>query len=311
MEIVKGINNLNSDWDGAVLSIGNFDGVHLAHKNICAKLQEKSQSEKLKSVILTFEPHPLSIVAPDRCPSLMTTLSEKIMRLENEGVDLMVVEPFTESLSDFSPEEFVMTYIVNGIKAKHILVGYNFHFGKNRKGNIEYLKTLGREFKFSVEVLNPFTFEEKVVSSTEIRKMLATGSVADASLLLGARHSLEGLIEKGDGRGSEIGFPTANISSPSTLIPSNGVYACWAKVKSFSTDFLPTVLNIGNRPTFDGQNVTIEAHIINWVAGDIYGEEIRLEFVERIRNEMKFSSVEKLVEQIALDVKKAQIILEK
>ena len=311
MEIVKGINNLNSDWDGAVLSIGNFDGVHLAHKNICAKLQEKSQSEKLKSVILTFEPHPLSIVAPDRCPSLMTTLSEKIIRLENEGVDLMVVEPFTESLSDFSPEEFVMTYIVNGIKAKHVLVGYNFHFGKNRKGNIEYLETLGREFEFSVEVLDPFTFEEKVVSSTEIRKMLASGSVADASLLLGTRHSLEGLIEKGDGRGSGIGFPTANISSPSTLIPSNGVYACWAKVKSFSKDFLPTVLNIGNRPTFDGQNVTIEAHIINWEGGDIYGEEIRLEFVEKIRNEMKFSSVEKLVDQIALDVKKTQTILEK
>jgi len=311
MEIIKGIKNLNSDWDGAVLSIGNFDGVHLAHKNICAKLKEKSKSGKLSSVILTFDPHPLSIVAPERCPSLMTTLSEKIRRLENEEVDLMVVEPFTKELSNFSPEEFVATYISNGIKAKHVLVGYNFHFGRNREGDIEYLKMLGENSDFFVEVLDPFTFHGKIVSSTEIRKMLSSGSVADASTLLGTRHSLEGLVEKGDGRGSEIGFPTANIAPPSTLIPSNGVYACWSKVETFSSDLFPTVLNIGKRPTFDGQSVTIEAHILDWKGGDIYGQEIRLEFVERIRDEFKFASVEKLVQQISLDVEKARSILKK
>tara|TARA_A100001037_G_C15150389_1_gene638831 strand:- start:5106 stop:6041 length:936 start_codon:yes stop_codon:yes gene_type:complete len=311
MEIIKGIDNLDSDWDGAVLSIGNFDGVHLAHKNICAKLKEKSKSGKLRSVILTFDPHPLSIVAPERCPSLMTTLSEKTKRLEDEGIDIMVVEPFTKDLSDFSPEQFVSTYITNGIKAKEVLVGYNFHFGKNRGGNIEFLKTLGKNFDFLVEVLEPFAFQDKIVSSTEIRKMLSSGSVAEANVLLGTRHCLEGLIEKGDGRGAGIGFPTANVAPPSTLIPSNGVYACWSKVKSFSSDFFPTVLNIGKRPTFDGQSVTIEAHILNWEGGNIYGKEIRLEFVERIRDEFKFSSVEKLVQQISLDVEKARAILEK
>ena len=311
MEIIRGIHNIDSGCDDAVLSIGNFDGVHLAHKNICAKLREKAQSKDLKSVILTFDPHPLSIVAPERCPSLMTTLSEKIKRLENEGIDAMVVEPFTQKLSSFSPEELVTTYIVHGIRAKHVLVGFNFHFGKNREGNIEYLKTLGNEFDFLVDVFEPFSFQGKVVSSTEIRKMLTSGSVADANLLLGARHSLEGFVERGDGRGSKIGFPTANISPPLTLVPSMGVYACWSKVKSVSSEFLPTVLNIGNRPTFDGQNVTIEAHLINWEGGDIYGKEIRLEFVERIRDEMKFSSVENLVQQIALDVEQALTILRK
>jgi len=311
MEIIKGIDSIGSDWGGAVLSIGNFDGVHLAHKNICAKLREKSQSERLKSVILTFDPHPLSVVAPDRCPSLMTTLSEKIARLEKEGVDALIVEPFTRNLSGFSPEEFVATYIIDGIKCKHILVGYNFRFGKNREGNIDFLKTLGKEFDFLVDVLEPFSFQGKVVSSTEIRKLLASGSVADANLLLGTRHSLEGLVERGDGRGSKIGVPTANISSPSTLVPSNGVYACWSKVNTVSSEYLPTVLNIGNRPTFDGLGVTIEAHLINWEGGDIYGEEIRLEFVRKIRDEMKFPSVENLVQQIGLDIEQARTILEK
>ena len=191
------------------------------------------------------------------------------------------------------------------------MVGYNFRFGKNREGNIDFLKTLGKEFDFLVDVLKPFSFQGKVVSSTEIRKLLASGSVADANLLLGTRHSLEGLIERGDGRGSKIGFPTANISSPTTLVPSNGIYACWSKVEAISSEFLPTVLNIGYRPTFDGRRVNIEAHLINCEGGDIYGEKIRLEFVERIRDEMKFPSVENLVQQISLDVEQARMILEK
>ena len=301
MEVFEGVDAYDREESPSVLSIGNFDGVHLAHKEICRFIKEEAARRRGRSVILTFEPHPLSVVAPERRPPLMTTLEEKLARLEVQNIDAVVIEKFTPRLAQTEARDFVRRIIGEGLKASLVVIGFNFRFGKGRAGNVELLQDEGVNAGFETHVLDPYMFEGRRVSSTEIRKLLLGGSVEEAARRLGQRHLIEGEVVRGDGRGRQIGIPTANVDYPPILIPENGVYACRVQIDGREGARRPAVTNIGNRPTFGEREVTLETHLLDW-DGDLYGKSIRVEFVSRLREEKKFSGPEELVRQIHLDI---------
>ena len=250
---------------------------------------------------MTFEPHPLSVVAPERRPPLMTTLEEKLARLEAQDIDAVVIEKFTPRLAQTEARDFVGQIIGEGLKASLVAIGFNFRFGKGRAGNVELLQEEGANAGFETHVLEPYMFEGRRVSSTEIRKLLLGGAVEEAARLLGQHHMIGGRVVRGDGRGRQIGIPTANVDYPPILIPENGVYACRVQLDGREGLRHPAVTNIGNRPTFDKKEVTLETHLLDWEE-DIYGKSIRVEFVSRLREEKKFSGPQELVKQIHLDI---------
>ncbi len=301
MEVFEGVDAYDSEDSPSVLSIGNFDGVHLAHREICRFINQEAARRGGRSVILTFEPHPLSVVAPERRPPLMTTLEEKLARLEDQNVHAVVVQKFTPRLAQTGAREFVRRIIGEGLKASLVAIGFNFRFGKGRTGNVELLQDEGANAGFETHVLEPYMFEGRRVSSTEIRKLLLGGAVEEAARLLGQHHMIEGRVVRGDGRGRRIGIPTANVDYPPVLIPENGVYACRVQIDGREGLRYPAVTNIGNRPTFDKKEVTLETHLLDW-DGDLYEKSIRVEFVSRLREEKKFSGPEELVRQIRLDI---------
>ncbi len=301
MEVFEGVDAYDPEESPSVLSIGNFDGVHLAHREICRFIREEAARRGGRSVILTFEPHPLSVVAPERRPPLMTTLEEKLARLEARNVDAVVVEKFTPFLAQTEAGDFVRRIIGEGLKAALVVIGFNFRFGKGRAGNVELLQEAGADAGFETHVLEPYMFEGRRVSSTEIRKLLLGGAVEEAARLLGQHHMIEGRVVRGDGRGRQIGIPTANVDYPPILIPENGVYACRVQIDGREGPRYPAVTNIGNRPTFDKKGVTLETHLLDW-EGDLYEKSIRVEFVSRLREEKKFSGPDELVRQIHVDI---------
>ena len=301
MEVFERVDAYDPADSPSVLSIGNFDGVHLAHREICCFIKEEAARRGGRSVILTFEPHPLCVVAPERRPALMTTLKEKLTRLEAQNIDAVVVEKFTPRLAQTEARDFVRQMIAEGLKASLVVIGFNFRFGKGRAGNIELLQGLGANLGFETHVIEPYMFGGRRVSSTEIRKLLLSGAVEEAARLLGQHHLIEGKVVRGDGRGRQIGVPTANVDYPDILMPENGVYACRVQVDGREDFRHPAVTNIGNRPTFDKGEVTLETHLLDW-NGDIYGKSIRVEFVSRLRAEKKFSGPDELVRQIHMDI---------
>lgn len=301
MEVFEGVDAYDGESSPSILSIGNFDGVHLAHREICRLLREEAARRGGRSVILTFHPHPLSVVAPERQPPLMTTLEEKLARLEAQNVDAVVIEKFTPRLARTGAGDFARRIVGEGLRAALVVIGFNFRFGKGRAGNVELLRREGANAGFETRALEPFMFEGRRVSSTEIRKLLLGGEVEEAARLLARRHLIEGRVARGDGRGRRIGVPTANVDYPPVLIPENGVYACWAQIEGRESLRRPAVTNVGTRPTFGAKGRTIEAHLLDW-EGDLYGKPLRVEFVSRLREERKFSGPEELVAQIRLDI---------
>ncbi len=305
MEVFEGVDAYDSGGSPSILSIGNFDGVHLAHREICRFIREEAARRGGRSVVLTFEPHPLSVVAPERRPPLMTTLEEKLARLAAQGVDAVVVEKFTAHLAQTEAGDFVRRIVGEGLRAALVVIGFNFRFGKNRAGNVDLLREEGARAGFETHVLAPYMFEGRRVSSTEIRKLLLGGAVEEGARLLGQHHLVEGRVVRGDGRGRQIGIPTANVDYPSVLVPENGVYACLVQIGGRESPRLRAVTNIGNRPTFDKKQVTVETHLLDW-EGDLYGKSMRVEFVARLREERKFSGPEELVAQIRRDIEEGR-----
>ncbi len=301
MDVIQGVDSLPSGYSRTILTIGNYDGVHLAHRHICGLIKEAASERGARSAVLTFDPHPLSVVAPERCPPLMSMLDEKLARLEEQGIDATIVQPFTRELAGTTAEEFIRTIVHEKARAELVLVGFNFHFGKGGKGNVDLLREEGERLGFETSVIQAFHFGGSRVSSSEIRKLLLAGKVDEAALLLGQCHLIEGPVVKGEGRGKQIGIPTANIDYPPVLVPANGVYACWVQVGGRKAPRLPAVTNIGARPTFDGRGTTVEAHLLEG-GRDLYGENLRIEFVSRLREERKFSGPEALVAQIREDI---------
>jgi riboflavin kinase/FMN adenylyltransferase len=285
-----------------VLTIGNYDGLHLGHKRIMERIQEKARDLNGTSILMTFHPHPLTILRPDKFIGLITPLHVKKRLIEEAGIDVLIIIPFTDDFRDITPEAFVDNLLVKKLGIKGLIVGYDFKFGKEGKGNVEHLAFHSTEYGFFFEIQGAITFDGEKVGSNRIRKMIQEGDVGKAALHLDRPYMIEGTVVKGEGRGRTIGFPTINLKTEFPLIPKRGVYIADVDVggKRYSA-----VTNIGYNPTFDGQSLTIETYILDF-SGDLYDQEIALYFLERIRDEVRFSSVDELKERIWKDVEVAR-----
>jgi len=302
MILITDLSKIDKKFSGSIITLGNFDGLHLGHQELIRKIILRAEETGGLSMVVTFRPHPLKILAPEKCPPLISIYEEKIQLLEKLGIDVLVKIPFTLDFSAMEPRDFVKNILVNILGAKEIFVGYNYRFGKGRKGNILMLRDLGNELGFIVREVEQVSLNGEVISSTRIRQLLINGDVEHAARLLGRPYALCGIVVKGDGRGRGLGFPTANIVSRHTIIPSDGVYA----VRLFVRDkYYNGIVNIGMRPTFDAKSMAIEVHIFDFDE-DIYGEELTVYFAGKIRDERKFSSVEALINQINADINSAK-----
>ncbi len=294
--------NLQNSW----LTVGVFDGVHRGHQQIIRKLTAGAHSNDAPAVVLTFDPHPASVLG-GREIKCLTLPEERAELLAQFGVDVIVTEHFTRELSMVTAYDF-MERLKNQLELKHLLIGYDFALGKGREGNAARLAEIGLEFGYSVDVIPAFEDEGGVISSTAIRKLIEVGNVEEAGKLLGRPYSLHGPVIRGDGRGRTLDIPTANIGySHRKMIPAKGIYACWAYLHEQK---YPAAVNIGTNPTFtpDKETLNVEAHLLDF-RQEIYGEDVRLEFVARLRDELKFDSVETLLEQIWKDIEDTKRIL--
>jgi len=254
-------------------------------------------------VLLTFDPHPTRVIRPDKAPQLIMTLAQKVEALEQAGMMGVAVVRFTEALSHWEPEAFVQAVLVDWLRVSEVWVGANFLFGRDRKGNFSLLRLLGQQYGFRTEKIDPIRYKDFVVSSTRIRRLVSEGRVDEAAALLGRQYSLDADVVAGDGRGREMGFPTANLETENELLPPNGVYAT---VMRLAGRFHPSVTNVGVRPTFgDAGRPTIETHLLSG-GRDLYGEHLRVYFVQRLRDERAFESVDALKAQIAHDCERAR-----
>jgi riboflavin kinase/FMN adenylyltransferase len=295
-----------------VVTIGTFDGVHLGHQKVILRLQEFAKQHDGETVIFTFHTHPRLITAPDgNNLRLLTTLNEKISLFEKYGIDHLIIYTFDKSFSELTYSEFVEKILVEKIKTHCLVVGYDHKFGKNREGGFDYLQKCAKKHKFEIERLDALLVEEDSVSSTKIRNALENGRIEKANHYLGYQFTLHGTVVEGKQLGRKLGFPTANIetSDKFKIIPGYGVYA--VRVEIGGTEY-NGMLNIGTRPTFNNNadNRSIEVHIFDF-EGDIYGKEITLKFVGKIRDEQKFNNIEMLVSQLENDKKTALSILSK
>lgn len=289
-------------WRSPVLALGNFDGLHRGHVKIVERIQRGALERGGTSVVLTFDPHPPRVLRPDKAPALLMTKAQKLDALARAGVQGAAVVRFTPEISQWEPDAFVRTVLVEWLRVAEVWVGADFLFGRNRSGNFTLLKSLGTQYGFRAEKIDPIRYKDFVVSSTRVRRLVAEGRVDEAGALLGHHYAIDGVVVEGARRGREIGFPTANLATDNELIPPHGVYATAVTVDGA---FFPSVTNIGQRPTFGDQlATTIEAHLIGRTM-DLYGKSVRLAFVQRLRDERKFPDLEALQDQIAADVRRA------
>ncbi len=305
MDILKGFDNLPTSFDSSAVTLGNFDGVHLGHRELFRSLVRTAKRLSCLSIVYTFDPHPLKFLAPEKAPLLLNTAEEKQRLIAASHVDYLIVTPFTTEFATMSPERFVSEILVSRLKVKALIVGYDYAFGKGRRGDTDFLKACGENHGFSVEVLQPVGDDGLPYSSTRIRQMVAAGDVTGVVRLLGRQYNLEGVVVPGDQRGRELGFPTANLETEKEQLPAPGVYA--VKVRHNLQEY-GGVVNIGTRPTFDGKLSTIEVYLLDYT-GQLYGQKLRIYFVERLRDEQKFASIEDLVQAIEMDIVRARQIL--
>lgn len=288
------------------VAIGNFDGVHLGHQRLIKDALNAAEEKGLTPVALTFEPHPLKVLKPEAAPLLLSPLSEKVRIIRFLGMKHVVVLNFSEELFSLSPEEFAEEVLLRKLKAKFVVVGENFRFGKNREGDRERLVALGKRLGFEVFIQPPVISDGLPVSSTRIRRILKHGKVEEAWKLLGRPFKITGKVVKGEGRGRGLGFPTANVDAENELIPKTGVYAVFVEAEG---RLLKGVANIGYNPTFGGEKLSIEAHIFDF-SEDLYGKKIGIYLIKRLRSESRFANVNELIKAIERDVKCAKRILE-
>lgn len=300
---------VSAPWAPSVVAIGMFDGVHVGHQEVIRQARAIASASNLPCSVFTFVSHPRKVLRPDYPVPLLTTWDEKRCFLAGLGVDTVVGVHFTPGFAELSAREFVERILVGQMRAKHVVVGYNFAFGHGQEGDGELLATLGAEFGFEVTVVRPVEAKGASVSSSRIRKLLATGHISEANDLLGRPYALSGTVITGDQRGRLLGFPTANLSvDESKLLPAYGVYAGQALWMEGEETFQePCVVNLGMRPTFDPPQLRIEAHLIGW-SGDLYGKVLTVSLQHRLRSEMAFKSVDELVAQIRQDVAHARTL---
>lgn len=305
MNIIRNLDELNAPVPGAVVTIGNFDGIHLGHREIFRKVVRRAHERGGTGVVLTFVPHPLKVLSPETAPRLLNTYAEKERLIGASCIDVMVCLPFTLELAAMTPDRFVEEILVGKIGVSHLIIGYDYAFGRDRTGNAEFLKRKGEELGFTVEPLLPVSLGETVYSSTLVRRLLGAGDVAGVVSLLGRHFTLEGRVIHGANRGNKLGFPTANLLTEKEILPRPGVFAVKVKVDENIYD---GVMNIGFNPTFGTERISLEVHLLDF-SQDLYGQTIRVYFVERLRDEMVFNSCEDLVRAIRKDVDQARLIL--
>jgi riboflavin kinase/FMN adenylyltransferase len=298
MEIIKGIENLKRPFRNPIVTLGNFDGIHLGHQRIFEKVKEEARRLAGESVVITFEPHPLKILSPEQCPPLLTPFKKKMLLMEKTGVEKVLCIQFTKAFSEISPVEFVKSVLAGKLDAKKIIVGYNYRFGRGKSGNAQSLKENGSRLGIEVEVVEALTIDDTIVSSSKIREFIRDGKVERASKLLGRDYPVMGQVIQGTRRGRRLGFPTANLEITEEMYPKPGVYAVNME---WHEKLWQGLANIGFNPTFDGKRLTLEVHILNF-DHEIYGEEIQVSFIRRLRDEIRFHSQQELIRQIQKDI---------
>ncbi len=284
-----------------VLALGNFDGLHRGHLKIIERVKRAAAEHGGTPMAMTFDPHPPRVVRPDKAPPLLMTKAQRLEALERAGIACVAVVRFTHELSEWAPEQFVRTVLADWLRVSEVWVGANFLFGHGRSGNFSLLRTLGQQYGFRADKIDPVRYKDFVVSSTRIRRLVAEARMDEAGALLGHPYFLDGTIVEGRKRGQTIGFPTANMVTENELIPPHGVYATTMTIDGIVH---AGVTNIGVRPTFDESETTIETHLLRY-SGDLYGRRVRLSFVQRLRDERRFESVDALRAQIDADRRRA------
>ena len=309
MQVCDSIKNLTKNKN-TILTLGTFDGIHPGHLKIIDKLVSCSKEKGCRNVVLTFYPHPRTVLGNGNSVKMLTTQEEKIKLLEKHGVENLLTINFTKEFASLNAEDFIFDYLINGIGLREIVLGHDHHFGKERKGNVELLKQIGAKEDFIVTTAEAYLIDGEVVSSTKIRSAIAEGDIAKTNKLLGRNYEFSGVVVGGDKRGRELGFPTANIklTSQEKLLPASGIYAVKTNVENENHFGL---LSIGKRPTFynEGELVT-EVYIFDFNR-EIYGKTVTVELVERLRGEEKFNSAEELINQMNKDEENGRKIFNK
>jgi riboflavin kinase/FMN adenylyltransferase len=286
-----------------VLALGNFDGLHRGHLKFIVRVRRGAAEHGGTPMAMTFDPHPSRVVRPDKAPTLLMTKEQRLEALEHAGIKAVAVVRFTTELSQWDPEMFVRTVLVEWLRVSEVWVGANFLFGHDRGGNFSTLRTLGQRYGFRADKIDPVRYKEFVVSSTRVRRLVAEGRMDEAGALLGHQYYIDGVVVEGKRRGRELGFPTANLKTDNELLPPNGVYATTTTIDGIVH---PSISNIGLRPTFgDTTKTMIEAYVMGF-DGDLYGRPVRLGFVQRLRDERKFDDVDALRAQMEADRRRAE-----
>ena len=292
-------------WTRPVLALGNFDGVHRGHRKILERVRRVAGEHGATAVVMTFDPHPPRIVRPDKAPPLLMTKAQKLEAFEAAGVHGAAIVRFSAELSRWDPETFVRQVLVDWLRVAEVWVGANFLFGRDRTGQFSLLRALGARYGFKAEKIDPVRYKDFVVSSTRIRRLVSEGRVDEAGALLGHQYPIEGRIVHGDHRGRALGFPTANLCTDNELLPPYGVYATTITIDGIVR---PSVTNVGVRPSVEPSGTaTIETHVFD-VDRDLYGAQVRVGFVQRLRDERAFDSLDLLKTQIAADCSRARAL---
>lgn len=305
MQIIRHIDDPALAFEGSSVTLGNFDGIHVGHQALIKSAVDDAVHLGVRSAVLTFEPHPLQVLVPERAPKMLLTHKDKMQLLQSLGVDCVVIQQFDRSFAAIGAEQFVGKFLVERLRAKKVWVGKDLRFGKGRAGDIEKLRLWGNQLGFDVGVVEPVMVCGERVSSSRIRELIRAGEVAAVQPMLGRYYFVSGKVVSGHRRGRDLGFPTANIASRAEIVPRDGIYATLLQL---GENILPSVTSIGFNPTFGAGPRTIESYILNFDR-EIYGESVKLAFVARLRDEKSFASVDSLIEQIRLDVADAESAL--
>ena len=306
MKIIRQLNQISLDAQHTVLALGNFDGLHLGHQKILKKIVKRAGDLGTKSMVFTFEPHPLKILAPDRCPPLLTTFHERVKLFQNYKLEIALFTHFSREFAAQHPEDFIRNVLWEKLRVKEIYVGYNYAFGQGKKGGVSMLEKFSSLYSYKVQIIEEVKIQEERVSSTTIRDFIHQGNLEKANLFLGRPYCLSGKVIHGHGRGKGLGFPTANIKAGRKLIPKYGVYLSKIHLQD---KIYNGVANIGLRPTYGESIPTVEVFIFNFQS-NLYQEFLEIELMKRLRDEISFPNDSCLIQQIKKDVTEAHRVLE-
>ncbi|MBC2907399.1 bifunctional riboflavin kinase/FAD synthetase [Streptomyces cupreus] len=305
MQRWRGLEDIPQDWGRSVVTIGSYDGVHRGHQLIIQHTVDRARALGLPAVVVTFDPHPKEVLRPGTHPPLLAPHHRRAELMAELGVDAVLVLPFTMEFSNLSPADFIVKVLIDKLRAKAVVEGPNFRFGHRAAGDVVYLAELGKTYDFDVEVVDLYVSGEagggQPFSSTLTRRLVIEGDVEGAAEILGRPHRVEGVVVRGAQRGRELGVPTANVETlPHTAIPADGVYAGWLHAQG---EKMPAAISVGTNPTFDGTERTVEAHVIDRVGLDLYGLHVAVDFLAFVRGQVKFDSLDALIERMGEDIK--------